>query len=892
MTKMTAPAEVAAWLVKRRVTVPDRVTGYLDRAEITKRCMPTGRSLTLLHAPGGFGKTTLLAECCRLAAAGGTPTAWLSMDEQDDEATLDTYLAFAFQRAGLDIAGSPAADVAPAGGRRITTVLRAIQADGRPWVLALDEVGRLVDEDAVSVLNELVRANVANLHLALACRQMPVGLDIATPVFAGAEVVTAADLRFARVDIARFFGGGLSRRQLVRIAEESAGWPIALRVERYSRGQRDAERAQVVGAVVNNWIESRLWYDLSDDDRELVLDAGILEWMDAELLDEALGGQNLMPRLHSLPALAGLLEPVRGGASRVWRMHPLVRQHCVDQRRRETLWRYRSIHRRIAAALARRGETVAAMRHAAEAADAALLGVILTQAGGAQLLLLQGSHQVLMADRLITEETLALFPRLALVRIVAHVVKGEFVEAARQLAAARRELGAASVADAQLDGDFRLAEGILAQNGCELMSSPRFGRMVAGLARVADRPEVDPLARGAMEYGLCVVHNLKAEFDAALQRARRARRWIVKDSSYLRMSLDFECGQIAMARGRVREAVAWYRKGTNAARERFLLDPRLGVLGEVLTRELELERNRVRKENETLLPRALWRPSNQFASLAAAADMAVELAREARGVDYALEILDEMWAVARRTGLPQLERYLAGMRVSVLTVAGRVDDAVAHWRAHALPRSFHRCIHLAEQSWREMEVLSCARLRLCTARGEFATGRRLAGDLLATSKQRGLRRTQMRALAQAMAHEQAAGEPDLAAEHLATFLRLFAETDYARPMVRERAAAVPVLTRFLDAHAASPLANQAATLLAAARAGEQDTVPMLTARELDVLRQLETRTDWQIAAALGVTRAGVRYHVQRLFAKLGVHGRHAAVERARSLGILLPDGSK
>ena len=895
------PMAPSAWvrpnifpLTKGRVTVPDRVTGYLHRAEIIERCMPTGRSLTFLQAPGGFGKTTLLAECCRAEAARGVPTAWLFMDEQDDGATLDTYLAFAFQQAGLEIAGSRAGAAVgvPEAGHRITTMLRAIQANGRPWVLALDELERVVNKQAVSVLNELVHANVANLHLALACRHMPVGLDIARPVFAGAEVVTAADLRFARADIARFFGGRLSRRQLVRVATESAGWAIALRVERESHGQRDAERAQVVVGVVENWIESRLWYDLSDDDREFVLDAGIPEWMDAELLDEALGGRNLMARLQSLQGLAGLLEPVRGGARKVWRLHALVRQHCVSRRRRETPRRYRSIQRRVARVLARRGETVAAARHAAEAGDAALLGAILTQAGGVQLLLRQGLDQLLAADRALTEETLALFPRLALVRIVAHVVKGELAEAARRLAAAQRELGGPAVADAELDSDLLLAEGILAQNGYESMGSRRFLRMTAGFARVANRPDVDPLARGAMEYGLCVVHNLKAEFDPALERARRARRWVGKTSSYINMALDFQYGQMAMAQGKVRQAAAWYRKGTKAAGERFLVDPRLGVLGEVLMRELDLERNRVRNQEEPLLSRALWQPSTQFASHAAAADMAVELAREARGVDYALEVLDEIWAVVRRTGLPQLERYLAGLRIAVFAGAGHVDDAEARWRYHGLPGSFDRCVDLAGQSWREMELLSCARLRLCTARGEFEAGRRLVGDLLAVATQRSLRRTQMRALGQAMAHEHAAGEPDLAAVHLAAFLRLFAETDYARPIVRERAATVPVLTRFLDADTASPRAKRAAVLLAAARAGEPETVPTLTGRELEVLRQLETRTDWQIAAALGVTRAGVRYHVQRLFAKLGVHGRQVAVERARSLGILPPEASK
>ena len=53
-----------------------------------------------------------------------------------------------------------------------------------------------------------------------------------------------------------------------------------------------------------------------------------------------------------------------------------------------------------------------------------------------------------------------------------------------------------------------------------------------------------------------------------------------------------------------------------------------------------------------------------------------------------------------------------------------------------------------------------------------------------------------------------------------------------------------------------------------------------------VLRRLETQKDLQIAADLGLTRDGVRYHVRHLFTKLGVRRRKIVVERARSLGIV------
>lgn len=872
-------ADVLRWLARRRVTVPDRVVGYMHRPEVTAQCIPSDRPLTIVHAPAGFGKTTLVAESCRAEAISGIPTAWLVLDELDDEETLDTYLAFAFREAGLNIGGLlPDAARMHESDRRTTIALREVEADARPWVLALDEVERVVSKGGLSVLNELFRGDVPNLHIVLTCRQFPDGMDIAWPLFDRAKVITARELRFSRTEMTRFFGGGLSRREMARVARESAGWPIALHVERGKWEQGHAESARGVGDVAEYRLESRLWYDLSDEEQALVLDAGILEWMDAELLDEVLEGKDLMARLHSLPGVAGLLQPMRGGERKVWRLHSLVHELCVDRRRTETPARYRSIHRRLAWALARRGDTLAAARHAAEAGDAALMGEIVTRAGGVQLMLRENSERLLSVNGLLDDETLALYPRLLLVRIVAQVYRGEVEDAARQFAELEPELRAAAANDLQSECDLNLVEAILAHNGSEPVDSPRQRRVFAVSERLALQPEVDPVVRGDMELGMCYLHNLKAEFDPALERVRRARTSLGDESPYLQMVADFQCGQVAMARGRVEEAAAWYRKGMTRSREQFLINPRVGAIAIVLTEELDFERNRVDSLKAIPLARACGDP--------ASAEMAVEIARETRGTDYALTVAEASWAGARRAGLQRLERSLAGLFVATLVAAGRVEEAEAHWREQTLPQSFEGCVDLAGQSWREMEVMSGARLRLCTAKGDFEAGRRLVADLLDVARQRGLRRTEMRALAQAMAHEHAAGKPELALGHLTAFLELFARTDYARPMVRERSSAVPVLEQFLETKPDLHLEDLAADLLMAARMADSDAIPKLTAREFEVLRRLETRTDRQIALELGLTRDGVRYHVRHLFDKLRVRGRRAATERARSAGIL------
>ena len=95
-----APAEPvpggAPWLLAHRVELPDLIEGYVQRPELDASCVLTDRRLTLLHAPGGFGKTALLARACRALREKELAVAWLSLDETDGSESLARYLALAF----------------------------------------------------------------------------------------------------------------------------------------------------------------------------------------------------------------------------------------------------------------------------------------------------------------------------------------------------------------------------------------------------------------------------------------------------------------------------------------------------------------------------------------------------------------------------------------------------------------------------------------------------------------------------------------------------------------------------------------------------------------------------------------------------------------------------
>jgi LuxR family transcriptional regulator, maltose regulon positive regulatory protein len=85
-----------ATVLLSKLAVPPPRSGCVARARLVERLSAAlDRKLTLVSAPAGFGKTTLLAEW---AAGCGRPVAWLSLDSGDNDlARLLGYLVAALQ---------------------------------------------------------------------------------------------------------------------------------------------------------------------------------------------------------------------------------------------------------------------------------------------------------------------------------------------------------------------------------------------------------------------------------------------------------------------------------------------------------------------------------------------------------------------------------------------------------------------------------------------------------------------------------------------------------------------------------------------------------------------------------------------------------------------------
>ena len=385
---VSAPGAASSWLLRAKVLAPELPGGYVRRTSLLRRLEGLSeRRLTVLQAPAGFGKTTALADIVRDRKNREVVVGWLSLDDDDTPNLFGSYLAYAFEQAGLDLGllNAPDAWSSSPAVQQMGMLARAVERNEAPCLLVLDEVERLP------------RRTVRFVDLLLAL------------------VIRADELRFSTDDIARFFGGSLSPGELAATEERTAGWPVALRVYRNTGASEAGTLGADAGHVAGNFMGVRLLGDLSRKDRAHLLDLSVFDWIDASLVDEVLGSSDARRRVVALSSLDGLLPPVDTDGT-VRRLHPLLRDYCLDVLSVENPARKRALHRRIAGELARRGQLTPSWRHANAADDSRLVGQLLDRLGPFQLWQREGVSRLISAGRFLTPEIAARHPRLDLLR--------------------------------------------------------------------------------------------------------------------------------------------------------------------------------------------------------------------------------------------------------------------------------------------------------------------------------------------------------------------------------------------------------------------------------------------------------------------------------------------
>ncbi len=909
--------------------VPKWRSSLVPRTRLIERLdQGAERKLTLVSAPAGFGKTTLLAEWLAGTPAAERPAAWVSLDQGDDDPGLFwAYFIRALQTVqsgvgenALSLLHSPQP---PPVESVVTSLINEINAIEHDFALILDDY-HLIDAQPVhDGITFLLDHLPPQMHLVIAGRADP---PFSLTRLRGRGELTelrAADLRFTADEAAAFLnevmGLNLSADHVAGLEARTEGWIAGLQLAALSmQGREDVPGFIAAFAGDDRYIVDYLVEEVLERQPERVqsflLQTSILDRLSGPLCDAVTGKKDGKGLLEALER--GNLFVVPVDDKRHWyRYHHLfadvLQAHLMEEQPDQVL----TLHRRASEWYEQNGLPTDAVRHALAAEDFERAAGLVELAWRAML---RSSQRATCLGWLkaLPDELVRSRPVLSVEYALELQNVGELEAAESRLQDAERWLDTTADISERPDASpthMVVVDEELFRSLPAMIAVARAGHAqalgdVPGTVKEAQRaldlfPKGEYLGRGAAAALLGLAYWTSGDLEAA-------HRFFADGMASLRMggnilpaiSGTWVLADIGIARGRLHEAVSTYEQSLQLATEQG----KPALLG---TADLYLGLSELHRERGDLEAARQYLLKSEELGEQAALDeyqyrwcLAQARIKEAQGdPESALDLLDKAERLQTRGVVPDV-RPVTALKTRVWAAQSRLTESLGWVRERGLSAE-------DDLSYlREFEHVTLARVLIAQYESDRATDRSideaigLLERLLKAAEEGGRMGSVIEILVlQALAHE-AQGNIPSALVSLERALTLAEPEGYVRVFVDEGPTVGRLLAAFLrERRPAVPLSSTGyiQKLLAAfgAEAGAVDShagpiaQPLpepLTGRELEVLGLIARgMTNQRIAEELIVAIGTVKWHTSQIYGKLSAQSRTEAVARAREL-LLLP----
>lgn len=900
----SAPARVLEPIASTKLQ-PPRGRRLMARDALLARMLEARRKrCVVVQGPAGSGKTSTLVAWRQALLSLDFDVAWLSLAAEDDELTrfFDCLLASL-----AEVDPALVGETARLLGRDseesavehwVITLVQSIAARPRELVLMVDDLQHLEDPRIFQALQWLLDYAPAQLHLVLGSRSA-LPLSLARLRAQGAlQEFDLRDLRFSAEESERFLReqlGNIAQRDAQLLHELTDGWVAGLQlfaVDLKAKQGAGFARVQVRDPqAFATYFEREVLGHLAPDDLALLTRAAGCNRFCASLC-AALTGQphavaHMAARLSHLDSESLFISQVRSHDRESWyRVHPLLREVLLthlaalpEPERRAlhgTAWRWFDAH----------GHIDEAVRHAVQAGDAQAAADLVESI--APSLLARGALSQLagLVHRLPAEQVRQ--------RIGLRLLLANLQLYARNLDALEQSLREMEADPAAMDArqQYRLT---LLRGGLALQRDDTNAVLAIQAALEAIPDDADAYALAGRGHVLAWMHMNRGEFERA--------RAVLADSAARGVGL----GRLLVGRclegmsyaleGRMTEAEHRLREALQEAESDPLVDVGVacvaaGLLSDTLYESNELEaaarliEPRIELLERTSIPDAVvralvvlahahWLGGRRLEGLATLERLEDYGSRQHldRVLSHAL-LLRLRWHL-RQGETPQAQELLDRLVALGERHVGGGRGAAGEIRGNVLRARVEMCLH-----WNDFGA-ALDLLRPAAAHAE-ATGRG--------------RRAASLQLQIALA-ERGLGHADAARQHLLQALRLGHRLGLMRCLLDLSPDVPQVLQTALDAGALDPvLGFYAQRLLAAAQqtqqraqparpaAGDGSALDSISEREREVLALVaQAMPNKKIARVLGVTPHTVKWHLRKIYGKLGVAERDEAVARMRDL---------
>ena len=860
------------------------------------------RKLTLVEAPAGYGKTTLMQDWAAHLAQTDARVVWIQIGADEVQTlSLEEQILVSLSQAGQFLSdasgtgpdigqdtGPGAVDVA---GTATLSAILSMLADGEETFLFFDDVHECIEGEE-DFIHRMMLQSGDRVHIVMGTRET-LGIPLTKMRLAGQVAdFGIEDLRLNRDEVSSLLGQTVPDDAIDTLFEVTEGWIAALRLLQQASDLgpslgvdfRDSPSGQ---AGIAQYLNEHFFDRLTEEQQRFLVETAHLGTINGDLADhvrQADGSWRLLTELSGKHSLVFAVS----GAVPGFRYHQLLRDFLLKRQIELGERRVRELNLRTAEWCFTNDRLTSAVRHALEARNPDRAVEMILQAGGVQIGMRQGAPRLAACLDQIPMHLVHATPRLTIARAYLLLKNGRVEEAARYLDEVRPRID-------QADEDTR-RELVLVEAHNRIYEDQHLTEaQLAALEHTARiTPVSDELMRGIFANFLCHFQIQAGNLAMAREYGENAMT-IYSDLkiAHLQFFMHLHLSVVDLDSGEFAAAFDRRRKALDLARNQFRHDPAICALAEIYYSEIAFEMGDTSGLEDRL-------------------SGALEQASRAEG-----------WS----------EAYLAGYETCLIVsfLHSGFDAAVGHF-AEADATATRRA---SRRFARQMRILE---LELALDAGHEADSRRLStqvGAMLKVQDHENKLRWRGRILARlALARSHAAlGDTGMALRLLAKvaedcqalgLLRYLQRTETLRVIVAAQAenwsqanSALKALLHLVKPQYPGALVRHATAFAEAARACVHNTglaayshhetgklakllwvcsghaadeaqsllTELLTEREFAVIRLL-ARGDANkvIARELDLSEATVKFHVKNIFAKLGVNSRKLAAEIALTHG--------
>jgi LuxR family maltose regulon positive regulatory protein len=907
-----ADSKTSMPLLATKLHIPRRAEGLVERSGLLEQLDAIRtRRLTLISAPAGFGKTTLLADW---AARAGYPTAWLSLDANDnDPQRFLQYVIAAIQ------------SIVPGFGEKLQTAIQRGVVPPPETMLALlvnelatvEENILLVLDDYHVIHNEIVNDGLLfvldhapeQIHVAIGTR-MDLPIPISRLRVRGQLLeIRASDLRFTSDEAARFLNGPmrlhLSTGQLEALFRRTEGWVAGLQMAGISlQGRSDTDRfiEAFTGAdrYVLDYLLEEVLNSQTTDLHEAIVKLSVLDRFNAPLCEAVTGHWNGQEMLEWLEQANLFLVPLDN--RREWyRFHHLFADLLRHRLRQLHADQEIELHLRASLWLEENGLVLEALKHVV---------AVRSVERATELLRRHWKDVTTNGDRELLEQLFGIIPQsellahpdLALVRAWTYVIPRLYDEMDALLAVVEQHIeGKDDPTSRHMRGEMLLLRGV------SVLRRDRPKEAIPILEQAIELlPEENPSASEIWYASQVLARSFLGSAymnNGELDRAEEVNHALLRHARATSNELDdivalANLADIAAARGQLTLAERFLREALQYRDRPSFIASGLAVNIYQQLADIALQRNELEAAHEAALKAV------ELAEPYAPQDMVsayriLTLVCEAKGDREAnLQAVETLERVVIPDPIARTRRMVTATRARRDLRDGDIAAALRWAEGYADPkREEGSTLPVGAASMPAAHRLLYARILL--AAGKIQSTLDVLMSINADPSRLfswNLEHRVLRAVALDLT-----GQAEEAYAELAEAIRLAAPERYIRPFVVDATRVAPLLSR-MPLRRFPGLPGQFVEELRAACGVTADMalptviaptsrdLESLTSRELEILQLLSRGyTNQKIADKLYVSINTIKTHVSNLFDKLGARNRIDALVRAKDAGILVEE---